>query len=269
MLFLYKTNDLNIVVNTICTHIKKNPLDNPLTSEIILVNSEEIKQWLNYSLSLKLGITANIKILHINSYIRKLYKCIIPKKKQLIEIKKDTILWYLLLLSKKKNIAIFLKKFKNSFEKYLFLSHIADLFKKYIKNRPDWINEWDKKKHFFKLKNQILQEKIWMFLIQHIKDTNDKLCFYPKLLRHYIRYINKKKIHILNFPNRVFLIGTVQSSIYDLLSVIKNKKFIDVYLFFFTVSNNQYTTHYQKKKKKIYLTKFLISLKTVIFLIKK
>jgi len=88
MLFLYKTNDLNIVVNTICIHIKENPLDNPLTQEIILVHSEEIKQWLNHSLSVKLGITANIKILHIRSYIKKLYKYIIPKKKMVNRNKK-------------------------------------------------------------------------------------------------------------------------------------------------------------------------------------
>lgn len=133
------------------------------------------------------------------------------------------------------------------------MSHIADLFKKYIKNRPDWINKWDKKKYFFKVKNKRLQEKIWIFLIQYIKETNDKLCFYPKLLLHYMRYINKKKINPLNFPNRIFLIGTVQSSIYDILSIILNSKFIDIYLFFFTVSQNHINGNYKKKEKKNFI----------------
>jgi len=269
MLFLYKTNDLNIVVNTICTHIKKNPLDNPLTEEIILVHSEEIKQWLNYALSLKIGITANTRIIHIHSYIRKLYKHIVPKKKWLVEIQKDTVLWYLFLFSKKKFIETFLKKFQNSFEKYLFLSHIADLFKKYVKKRPDWINKWDKKKSFSKLENQKLQEKLWIFLIQYIKDTNEKLCFYPTLLLQYISYINKKKINIHNFPNRVFLIGTVQTSIYDMLSVVANKKFIDIYLFFFSISNNQISVKHTKKEKKIFFNKILDLIKGNSFFIKK
>ncbi|QCI19468.1 exodeoxyribonuclease V subunit gamma [Buchnera aphidicola] len=269
MLFLYKTNDLDIVVNTICLRIKENPLDNPLTQEIILVNSEEIKQWLNYSLSLKLGITANIKILHIHSYIKKLYKYVIPKKKWLIEIKNDTILWYLLLFSREKNISVFLKKFKNSFEKYLFLSHIADLFKKYIKNRPDWINKWDKKKYFFKVNNQKLQEKIWIFLIQYIKDTNNKLCFYPKLLAHYIKYVNREKINVSDFPNRIFLIGTVQSSIYEILSIISNSKFIDIYLYFFTVSKHKINTNFQQKETKFVSNKIFDFTKRYDIFIKK
>jgi len=230
MLYLYISKDLNKIINHICNIIKKKPLSNPLTEEVILIDDREIKPWITHFISCNLGITFNIRILHISSYIKMLTKQFIQKNSLPIEVKNNEIIWFLLIAHKKNFLKPFFKKFKNSYLAYLYFSEISSLLKKYLKVQPSWINLWNKGKIFEKKTN--FQQEFWILLIKFIKSYNKNYCFYPTLITQLLKRFNfKQEKNFFQIQNRVFYIGSVQSSVYELFFIKKMSTYLDIHFF--------------------------------------
>ncbi|QJC30143.1 hypothetical protein GJT84_02250 [Enterobacteriaceae endosymbiont of Plateumaris sericea] len=215
MFTIYHSNNLNILLNLIKYNILKNPLQNPLKTEIIILPNTTFIPYLKIFFSKIFGIHANINYIKPEIFIWNLFVKIIPKIKKGNIFNKKIIIWQLMniipeliILPEFKHFHKYINNIKNIKCLFQLSIQIANLYDEYQKYRPEWLFLWENNEIIsLKSQDQIWQAKLWKQLIIYNKITlNKPLWYFSKLYNYYIK--NKKKIKYSILPERIFILDT-------------------------------------------------------------
>lgn len=152
MFVTYYSNQPEIQKDILVSLLENLPQHDPFQSDIVLVQSPGMAQWLQMEIAKKRGVAANFQFPMPSSFIWKLYADNLPNVSTQNPFEKDSTLWRLMRL-----IPTFLqqKEFE-PLKKYLASSpvseqqklyqlslKVADLFDQYLVYRPEWIAAWE------------------------------------------------------------------------------------------------------------------------------
>nr|WP_284041092.1 exodeoxyribonuclease V subunit gamma [Pasteurella multocida] len=149
---IYYSNDLDVQKNILLT-LMQDTLDDPFQSDVILVQSPGMAQWLQWKIAEQQGISSNIKFPMPASFIWQQYVDNLPNTEEQSQFNKASMTWRLMRL-----IPEHLEQVEfQSLRHYLSSSHqaeqqklyqlayqIADLFDQYLVYRPEWIACWER-----------------------------------------------------------------------------------------------------------------------------
>ncbi|QJC34280.1 hypothetical protein GJT94_02060 [Enterobacteriaceae endosymbiont of Donacia cinerea] len=242
MFTIYSSNNIDILLNIIKIQIKKNPLKNPLTSEIILFdNYKSFSQLIKINFSKILGIYSNIKFISLDKFIRDLFIKIVPQISHDNFLYKENNVWLISLLIPKlistKEFIGFKKKFSSKIKNFNFLfqlsTQISYLYDNYQKHKPELLFLWEKNNNFSLLNNEyeIWQAKLWKTLLIYYENIlGKKLWYYGKLYDFFQKNEKSKIFHYDLIPERIFLLDIKNIPIIYLKLLEKLERYIEVHI---------------------------------------
>ena len=153
MFTVYYSNQLEKQKDILAFLLEQLPPSDPFQSDIILVQSPGMAQWLQMELAKKNGIAANLEFPMPASFVWQLYADNLPEVSLQNPFDKDSMMWRLMRL-----IPTFLSQddfaplrrylesapHSEQYKRYQLCSKIADLFDQYLVYRPEWIFAWEK-----------------------------------------------------------------------------------------------------------------------------
>jgi len=147
---LYTSNRMEILAELLAD-VMKGPLNHPLASEIILVQSKGMERWLSMELARRLGICANIRFPYPIHFIHNLFREIVtdlpdqsPYEPMIMSWDIMRVLPSLLDNRRFKVIKAYLGDGKYDLKQFQLSLRVADLFDQYLLFRPDMILRWDR-----------------------------------------------------------------------------------------------------------------------------
>lgn len=151
MFTIYYSNDLDVQKNILLS-LMENKLDDPFQSEVVLVQSPGMAQWLQWKIAEKKGIASNIEFPMPASFIWQQYAENLPNVESQTHFNKVSMTWRLMRLiptylqqPEFHALRYYLASSVQSEQQKLYqLAHkIADLFDQYLVYRPEWISSWE------------------------------------------------------------------------------------------------------------------------------
>jgi exodeoxyribonuclease V gamma subunit len=149
-LTLYTSNRMEILVELLA-NVLKTPLNHPLASEIILVQSKGMERWLSMELAQRNGICANVRFPYPIHFVHNLFQEILPDVPDHSPYEPMIMSWDIMralpsLLANPgfQAIKAYLGEADIDLKLFQLSVRIADLFDQYLLFRPDMILRWDR-----------------------------------------------------------------------------------------------------------------------------
>ncbi|WP_067569675.1 exodeoxyribonuclease V subunit gamma [Candidatus Mikella endobia] len=239
MFTVYHSNQLDLLKTLAATLIASKPLLNPFQSEIILVQSTGMEQWLQMELATHFGIAANIEFLFLDRFIWQMYTLIITNFPEDSVFIKTSMVWRLMdILPKLHQEHYFLNEYLRDNEDPLkifqFATRVADLFDKYLVYRPDWLDSWQKGKLIDDLgKAQLWQAPLWRELIEETQRLGYPLWHRANSYKLFIHTLETSLNRPPGIPERIFICGisSIPPIYLQVLQALGNS-YIDIHMFF-------------------------------------
>ncbi|QJC37500.1 hypothetical protein GJU02_02050 [Enterobacteriaceae endosymbiont of Donacia thalassina] len=242
MFTTYYSNNINILLNIIKIQVKKKPLKNPLTPEIVLFDQyKNFSKLIEIHFSKIFQIYGNICFTSLDKFIWTIFIKIIPSISKDKILSKENIVWLILLLIPKlistKEFINFKKNFGSKIKNFNYLfqlsTQISNLYDNYQKYKPELLFLWEKKKFYMSLDNehQIWQAKLWRTLLQYYKNIlGKKLWYYGELYNFYQKH--KKDIILKNntLPERIFILDIQNIPLIYLNLLKKIEKYMEIHI---------------------------------------
>lgn len=215
MLTIYHSNQLTLLKTLMAELIKRDPLTNPLESEMILVQSQGMAQWLQMELAQELGIAANMQFSLPASFIWHLYSAVIPDLPPESAFSKSAMTWKLMeLLSifssdeRFRAIQTYLSGGNTLKKHYQFSAMIADLYDQYLVYRPEWIAAWEHNRTVDGLNaHQNWQSALWQALVAHTDQLGESHWHRANLHQHILTAFEQGNVNQARLPKRLFICG--------------------------------------------------------------
>lgn len=218
MLYVYHSNEENILENYIIKITKKKTINNIFKKDIIIVQNSEISKTIQTNFAKKINISFNFSFKTFTSFLIEISEKIFYKTKIHNHIVKKKIFWEIIKIlqhsSQNKELhklKTIMCKHKNNI--YQLSNCITNLFYKYLIHQPELLKTWEKNKTIHKLNlHQIWQKYIWIKLIEQIKNNKKNIFQNVENLFKHTKFLKKKiqnKIffyNINNFPKTYFKI---------------------------------------------------------------
>ena len=260
MFTVYHSNQLEVQKSILVKLIQRQPLSNSLQSEIVLVQSPGMAQWLQLQIAEQKGIAANFAFPMPASFIWQLYADNLPDVSQSNQFNKNAMMWRLIRLIPAylhqpdfQPLRHYLAHSAQSeqFKLYQLAGKIADLFDQYLVYRPDWISTWEEHRDVEicqQIESQLsvdndrllaqIQQNIawqgvlWRALVQRVKtDTGLDLVQHRAHL-HRLLLEKLRENRPLFLPERLFIFGitALPKAYLEIFQAIS--QYCDVHLFF-------------------------------------
>lgn len=289
MFTVYYSNQLETLKEILIHVMTQDLLKDPLQSEVILVQSNGMAQWLQWQIAEHCGIAANLTFSMPASFIWQQYQENFPNMSSSNAFSKENMTWHLMQL-----IPDYLSQpeFQPLYN-YLASSHhaeqqkryqlankIADLFDQYLVYRPHWITAWEENKDnkiafhnknrlnldSFQLEEQINQHSewqgiLWRALVNKIKENStqkEQLFHRVDLNQKFLELLKHKKPN--NLPQRIFIFGIPTLPKFHLETLYAISQYCEIHLFFYNPCREYWADivdqHYWQKLQKRYRTSF-------------
>ncbi|WP_424409802.1 exodeoxyribonuclease V subunit gamma [Pasteurella sp. PK-2025] len=259
MFNIYYSNDLDVQKEILLT-LMSNRLADPFQSEVVLVQSPGMAQWLKWQIAQKNGVASNIKFPMPASFIWQQYLDNLPDVDAQSQFNKTAMTWRLMRLIPNylsqpafRALRHYLSESAQSEQYKLYqLSHkIADLFDQYLVYRPEWIQAWeageDEKvaqqvmrrinKHNDLLFQQLQQDMAWQAMLwralvaEITQETQQPHAIHRASLHHqFLTFLQDNQPKKL--PERLFIFGISALPTSYLETFTALAKHCDVHLFF-------------------------------------
>ncbi|STO54875.1 DNA helicase/exodeoxyribonuclease V subunit gamma [Canicola haemoglobinophilus] len=259
MLTLYYSNQLETQKDILSYIIDTQPLSDPFQSEIILVQSPGMAQWLQWQLAEKKGISANIRFPMPASFIWQQYVDNLSHVSSQAQFNKESMTWRLMDIiplhleqPEFKPLQQYLQGHQSEQQRYYHLAYkIADLFDQYLVYRPEWIIHWEQGKDIeikeqiksqqkkFETSNSLFEQVeqhvtwqgiLWRALVQSVQQAyQEKIYHRAHLHLQFLQKLSKEKPK--NLPSRIFVFGisALPKTYLDVLKALS--QYCDIHLF--------------------------------------
>ncbi|CCG86148.1 exodeoxyribonuclease V subunit gamma [Erwinia piriflorinigrans] len=240
MFTVYHSNQLDILKTLACWQIENQPLRDPLRSEVVLVQSPGMAQWLQMSLAEQFGIAANIDFPLPASFIWDMFVRVLPEIPKESAFNKSSMSWKLMAILPDMlpgeaftPLRQYLSDDDDKRKLFQLASRVADLFDQYLVYRPQWLNGWEKGQLTEGLGDaQIWQAPLWAALVEYTRRLGQPEWHRANLYQRFISLLENSSTRPANLPDRVFICGISALPPVYLQALRALGKHIDIHLLF-------------------------------------
>lgn len=208
----------------------------PLQQSWVVVQNNEVKEWLSLAIAEKTGIAANFKFIYPSEFIWTLYRLGEHELAESLPDDKNALLWGFFSLFHEnpealKNIP-FLSPEQMSDEKQLFqfCGQLADVFDQYQVYRPHMLENWLDDTYLAKDANEVWQARLFRLLNQRIAKLHGQA--YPRRSQIADNLVKRiKENGPKQYPDKIYVFGLSQfpKPLLDVLAALPVKTDIHFY----------------------------------------
>ncbi|PCI27450.1 MAG: exodeoxyribonuclease V subunit gamma [SAR324 cluster bacterium] len=225
--YLFSSNRQEALIQQLAETLQNNPLPNPLTPELIMVQNHGMQRWVSLELARINGIEANTKYLFPNELLQISFQEIIPNYQAPQRQEEDLLIWKIMeilpSLLDQSQFALLRHYLEGDqpLKAFQLAKRIAGLFDQYSMFRPEMLLEWENSE------KGDWQAELWRHLPQEIRDRQK-----PKLREQFHQHFAAAFQRPNKIPLRVSIFGI--SSLPPLHVDILNSlaEHVEIYLFF-------------------------------------
>ncbi|MGC0811310.1 exodeoxyribonuclease V subunit gamma [Pantoea agglomerans] len=240
MFHVYHSNQLDMLKILAAEVIKRKPLDDPFASEMVLVQSPGMAQWLQMELAQTFGIAANIEFPLPASFIWEMFVRVLPDIPVESAFSKASMGWKLMHrlpeMLKHEEFASLRHYLHDDGDKrklFQLSSRVADLFDQYLVYRADWLNSWERGETIEGLgEAQRWQAALWRDLVSYTQALRQPEWHRANLYARFIQTLDQAKSTPENLPKRVFICGISALPPVYLQALQALGRHIDIHLLF-------------------------------------
>jgi len=183
--------------------VLKSPLNHPLASEVILVQSKGMERWLSMKLAQRHGICANVRFPYPIHFVHTLFREINPDLPDHSPYETSIMSWDIMRILPSfldnphfQVIKSYLEGGEYDLKQFQLSVRVADLFDQYLLFRPDMILRWDRglKDHW--------QAILWRELVKE-KGTIHRAAIHDTFLQA----MRNSEIRLRTIPERISIFG--------------------------------------------------------------
>jgi exodeoxyribonuclease V gamma subunit len=240
MLRVYHSNRLDVLEEIMEFIIERQPLADVLESEVVLVQSTGMAQWLQITLAQKFGIAANIQFPLPASFIWEMFSCVLPGIPEQSAFNKQSMSWKLMMLipdmlneTPFAQLKHYLQEDDNDRKLFQLASRIADLYDQYLVYRPGWLSRWERGELIDNVgEAQQWQAPLWAALVRYTADLGHPKWHRANLYQRFITTLEESEICPVGLPSRIFLCGISALPPVYLQALQALGKHIDIHVLF-------------------------------------
>jgi len=240
MFTVYHSNQLDLLKTLAAFHIENQPLRDPFQSEVVLVQSPGMAQWLQMSLASQFGIAANIAFPLPASFIWDMFIRVLPGIPKESAFNKSSMSWKLMTLLPKMlprpefaMLSHYLSDDEDQRKLFQLASRVADLYDQYLVYRSEWLNSWERGQHIDGLgEAQLWQAPLWAELVAYNRELGQSEWHRANLYARFISTLENSATRPPGLPDRVFICGISALPPVYLQALQALGKHIDVHLLF-------------------------------------
>ncbi|WP_256849857.1 exodeoxyribonuclease V subunit gamma [Pantoea sp. Fr-CA_6] len=240
MFHVYHSNQLDVLKILAAAVIKHDPLDDPFASEMVLVQSPGMAQWLQMELAQTFGIAANIEFPLPASFIWEMFVRVLPDIPVESAFSKASMGWKLMhrlpeMLKHEEFTSLrhYLHDDGDKRKLFQLSSRVADLFDQYLVYRADWLNSWERGETIEGLgEAQRWQAVLWRDLVSYTQALRQPEWHRANLYARFIQTLDQAKSTPENLPKRVFICGISALPPVYLQALQALGRHIDIHLLF-------------------------------------
>ncbi len=240
MFTVYHSNQLDLLKTLAAFHIENQPLRNPFQSEVVLVQSSGMAQWLQMSLAEQFGIAANIAFPLPASFIWDMFVRVLPGIPKESAFNKASMSWKLMtilpdMLTRAEFVMLkhYLSDDDDKRKLYQLAARIADLFDQYLVYRSEWLNSWEKGQQIADLgEAQQWQAPLWAALVEHNRELGQPEWHRANLYGRFISALENSTRRPDGLPDRLFICGISALPPVYLQALQALGRHIDIHLLF-------------------------------------
>ena len=151
-LILHFSNRTELLVDELASLVAE-PLDNPLTSEVIVVQSQGMARWLSQQVALRHGIWANCRFLFPNAIVSEIFNALIGEDLEENLFSPEILQWRILGILPQclerpefSNLKSYLSNDGTGLKELQLAEQIANVFDHYTIYRSDLLFDWERGK---------------------------------------------------------------------------------------------------------------------------
>jgi exodeoxyribonuclease V gamma subunit len=240
MLRVYHSNHLDVLEALMEYIVENNRLDDPFESEVVLVQSTGMAQWLQMTLAKKFGIAANIEFPLPASFIWDMFVRILPDIPKESAFNKQSMSWKLMsllpgMLTRDEFTLLrhYLSDDADKRKLFQLSSRVADLYDQYLVYRPQWLTRWEAGELIDGLDEaQCWQAPLWRALVEYTAELGQPNWHRANLYQRFINRLETAKVRPEGLPSRVFICGISALPPVYLEALQALGKHIDVHVLF-------------------------------------
>lgn len=214
MLRIYHSNRLDVLEEIIGYLMDQQPQADPFASEIILVESTGMAQWLQMALAEKFSIAANIEFPLPASFIWQMFRHVLAEVPQESAFTSQSMCWKLMALLPSlldddafAPLRHYLRDDDDGRKMFQLCRRIAALYAQYLVYRPHWLNQWETGALVNGLdSHQCWQATLWRQLLTHTASLGQPKWHRANLYQRFIQRL-QQDIPPPDLPARVFICG--------------------------------------------------------------
>lgn len=185
----------------------------PFKQSWVVVQNNEVKEWLSLAIAEKTGIAANFKFIYPSELIWTLYRLGEHELAETLPDDKNALLWGFFSLFRENPDLLttipFLTPEQNGSEKQLFqfCSQLADVFDQYQVYRPHMLENWMKGSYATRHADEAWQAELFRLLNERITKLHGNN--YPRrsqITYNLIKRIKEKALH-QDYPDKIYVFG--------------------------------------------------------------
>ncbi|WP_130831489.1 exodeoxyribonuclease V subunit gamma [[Erwinia] mediterraneensis] len=215
MFRVYHSNQLDLLKTLAATIIELDPLTDPFDSEVVLVQSPGMAQWLQMELAQSFGIAANIRFPLPSGFIWEMFRCVLPDIPEESAFTKASMSWKLMnrlpaLLAHEEFVSLrhYLNDDSDKRKLFQLSSRVADLFDQYLVYRADWLSRWEQGETIENLgEAQQWQAALWRDLVNYTRELGQSTWHRGNLNTRFIQTLEQARSVPPGLPKRVFICG--------------------------------------------------------------
>jgi exodeoxyribonuclease V, gamma subunit len=240
MLRVYHSNRLDVLEALMEFIVEQQRLDDPFESEMVLVQSTGMAQWLQMTLSQRFGIAANIDFPLPASFIWDMFTRVLPDIPGESAFNKQSMSWKLMTLLPEMleheaftPLRHYLHDDADKRKLFQLASRVADLYDQYLVYRPQWLTQWENDALVDGLGDaQLWQAPLWKALVEHTQALGQPLWHRANLYQRFIDTLEKSDTRPEGLPTRVFICGISALPPVYLHALQALGKHVDIYVLF-------------------------------------
>ncbi len=263
MFTVYYSNQLQVHKELLVKLLEVAPNENLFESEIILVQSTGMSQWLQMEIAQQQGVSANFDFLFPTRFLWNLYRTLLPNLPKENIFSQELVVWQLMQIIPDflenpsfSSLKHYLGKNADQNKLYQLAKKIASLFDQYLVYRPNWLIYWENNqnelvlKDIFQNKSQLSdhfktqieietqwQSTLWNTLVEKLRKESDETVFQISHRAYFQQFFFEKLKNLTpqekqKLPKRVFIFGISSLPISQLEILGKLSEFCDIHLFF-------------------------------------
>ena len=209
MFILHSSNKTENLLVHLTTVIESAPLDNPLSKELFLIQSQGMERWLSQQLADHFGVWGNYDFLFPGKFFSSIAKKIDNKLNDEV-FDRELMLWRFELLLRNldddsfKPLQHYIQGENQELKRFQLAQKFAQIFDQYQMMRPDMLALWQRGQLLYPQSNEVWQRVLWQKITDDIGHKHR-----GSLWQDVINKLNQSTEGQFSkqLPERIFIVG--------------------------------------------------------------